>query len=65
MPRLPPVDIDPQMRPRRTCSFTSAYSARTLLQSHSSSSATSIGSPVKVPWPSSERATRTTTVSSG
>ena len=49
IPRLPPVDIDPQIRPRRTCSFTSAYSARTLLQSHSSSSATSIGRPVNVP----------------
>src|SRR5579859_1800739 len=65
MPRLPPVDIDPNMRLRRIWSFTSAYSGRTLLQSHSSSSATSCARPVKEPCPSSERAMRMTTMSFG
>ncbi len=65
MPRLPPVDMSLKIRLRRTCSFTSAYSGRTLFQSHSSSSATSCASPVKVPCPSSERAMRIATVSSG
>src|SRR4030095_11615449 len=37
----------------------------TLLQSHSSSSATSCARPVSVPWPISERAMRITQVSSG
>ena len=65
MARLPPVDMEPKMRLRRMCSFTSAYSGRTLDQSHSSSSATSCARPVKDPCPSSERAIRMTTVSSG
>src|SRR5215472_622546 len=41
------------------------YSVVTLVQSHSSSSATSWASPVSEPWPISERAMRITTVSSG
>src|SRR5262252_7900434 len=41
------------------------YSVVTLVQSHSSSSATSWASPVREPWPISERAIRITTVSSG
>jgi hypothetical protein len=41
------------------------YSVVTFDQSHSSSSATSCARPVNVPWPISERAMRTTTVSSG
>ena len=65
MPRLPPVDISFQILLRRICSFTSAYSARTLLHSQPSSSATNCAKPVKVPWPSSERAIRIVTVSSG
>ena len=65
MARLPPVLMAPKMRLRRTCSFTSAYSGLTLLQSHCNSSATSMGKPVKLPWPISERAMRMITVSSG
>ena len=42
-----------------------AYSARTLLQSHCSSSATIIGQEVKTPVPISVCATRIVTVSSG
>ena len=41
-----------------------AYSDRTLFQSHWSSSATSIARPVKLPCPSSDRAMRMITVSS-
>ena len=56
-------------RPRRGCAGDSRPGAGTpcvtLLQSHSSSSATSIGSAVSAPWPISERATRMVTVSSG
>src|SRR4029453_2867074 len=64
MPRLPPVDISPQTRLRaRFCPGVIA-SVVTLLQSHSSSSATSCASPVSVPWPISERAMRITHVSS-
>ena len=63
--RLPPVDMSPQARLRRRLSAGGTNSALTLLQSHSSSSATSIGSAVKLPWPISERATRMITVSSG
>lgn len=42
-----------------------AYSARTLVQSHANSSATIIGSDVKMPSPISDWATRITTLSSG
>src|SRR5215472_12651338 len=65
MPRLPPVAISPQTRlwarfcPGNTCSVA------TFFQSHSSSSATSCARPVRVPCPISERAIRTTQVSSG
>src|SRR5215472_2535187 len=65
MPRLPPVAISPQIRlcarfcPGKTCSVA------TFFQSHSSSSATSWARPVSVPSPISERAMRTTQVSSG
>ncbi len=64
MLRLPPVEKSPQMRLRRRFSSGRGNSVRTLLQSHSSSSATSIGSAVSVPCPISERATRMITVSS-
>ena len=46
-------------------SLAETNSVRTLLQSHSSSSATSMASPVMAPCPISERATRIVTVSSG
>ena len=65
MERLAPVDMLPQTRLRRRFSCGEANSALTLLQSHSSSSATSIGSAVKLPWPISDLATRMMTVSSG
>jgi hypothetical protein len=65
MERLAPVDILPQTRSRLRFSWGGANSAFTLLQSHSSSSATSIGSAVKLPWPISDLATRMVTVSSG
>ena len=65
MERLAPVDMLPQTRSRRRFSCGGANSALTLLQSHSSSSATSIGSAVKLPWPISDLATRMMTVSSG
>src|SRR6516225_9559075 len=65
MPRLPPVDISPQTRLRARFCPGVICSAFTLFQSHSSSSATSWTSPVIVPCPISERATRTTQVSSG
>src|SRR5206468_2815979 len=63
--RLPPVAIEPHTRLRRTCSAVETNSVRTFVQSHSSSSATSIGSPVELPCPISERATRITTLLSG
>src|SRR5205085_7180929 len=63
--RLPPVDISPQARLRRRFSSGDGNSAVTLLQSHWSSSATSIGSAVVMPCPISERATRMMTASSG
>src|SRR5689334_22830485 len=65
MPREPPVPKSPHTRLRATFSAGVGYSVVTLLQSHSSSSATSWASPVSVPWPISERAMRMTTVSSG
>ena len=65
MERLALVDMSPQTRLRLRFSAGDAYSGRTLRQSHSSSSATSMGRPVKLPWPISERATRMITVSSG
>src|SRR6202022_4677726 len=65
MPRLPPVEKSPQARLRATLWPGVGYSVVTFDQSHSSSSATSWASPVRVPWPISDRATRMTTVSSG
>ena len=64
MARLPPVDMSPQARLRTRFSCGGANSALTLLQSHSSSSATSIGSAVKLPCPISDLATWIVTVSS-
>jgi hypothetical protein len=63
--RLALVDMSPQTRCRLRFSAGAANSGFTRRQSHSSSSATSMGSAVKMPWPISERATRMTTVSSG
>ena len=63
--RLPPVAIEPHTRLRRICSAVETNSVRTFVQSHSSSSATSIGRPVELPCPISERATRITTLLSG
>src|SRR5262245_16229418 len=65
MPRLPPVDMSPQMRLRARFWPADGNSVVTFDQSHCSSSATSWARPVCVPWPISERAMRTTTVSSG
>src|SRR5512139_846134 len=65
MPRLPPVPKSPQTRLRATFSPGVGYSQVTFFQSHSSSSATICARPVSEPWPISERAMRTTTVSSG
>src|SRR5262249_51730563 len=65
MPRLPPVEKSPHTRLRRTLSPGVGYSVLTLDQSASSSSATSWASPVTVPWPISDRTTRTTILSSG
>ena len=65
MPRLPPVDMSPQMRLRARLVPGAICSRVTLFQSHSSSSATSWARPVCVPWPISERTTRITQVSSG
>src|SRR5260221_7145392 len=56
MVRLPTAAISPQTRLRFTFAFAEAYSIFTLLQSHSSSSATSIGAEVMLPCPISERA---------
>src|SRR5262249_26130116 len=65
MPRLPPVLISPHARLRARLVPGVICSVVTLLQSHSSSSATSWANPVIVPWPISERAMRITQVSSG
>src|SRR3954469_19477049 len=65
MPRLPPVEKSPHARLRATLWPGVGYSVVTFDQSHSSSSATSWARPVSVPCPISERAMRTTTVSSG
>ncbi len=65
MPRLPPVAMSPQARLRARLRPGATFSVVTLLQSHSSSSATSWARPVSVPWPISERAMRMTQVSSG
>src|SRR5688572_11560908 len=65
MPRLPPVDISPQIRLRARFWPGVIDSVATFFQSHSSSSATSWASPVSVPCPISERAIRITQVSSG
>ena len=65
IPRLPPVAKSPQIRLRLRLSPGVGYSTLTLPQSHSSSSATICASPVIVPWPISERTTRTMTASSG
>ena len=65
MPRLPPVPISPQARLRARLRPGVMPSVVTLLQSHSSSSATSCARPVSVPCPISERAMRMTQVSSG
>ena len=65
MPRLPPVEKSPQGRLRAKLCPGVGYSVVTFFQSHSSSSATICAKPVIVPWPISERTTRTTTVSSG
>ena len=63
--RLPPVDMSPHTRPRARFSCGAANSVRTLLQSHSSSSATSIARAVSTPCPISDLAIRIVTVSSG
>ncbi len=65
MPRLPPVDMSPHTRLRERLVPADGNSVVTFDQSHCSSSATSWASPVSVPWPISERAMRTITVSSG
>src|SRR6476659_10123777 len=65
MPRLPPVPISPQARLLARLRPGVTPSVVTLLQSHSSSSATSCARPVSVPCPISERAMRITQVSSG
>src|SRR5213594_2131436 len=65
MPRLPPVEKLPHGRLRATDWPGVGYSVVTFVQSASSSSATICARPVSVPSPISERATRTTTVSSG
>src|SRR5262245_49715879 len=58
MPRLPPVEKSPHTRLRATLSPGVGYSTTTLLQSASSSSATSWARPVMVPCPISARTTR-------
>ena len=63
--RLPPVDMFPHARCRRMFSSGATYSVLTLLQSHSSSSATSMGKAVDTPCPISALATRMVTESSG
>jgi hypothetical protein len=56
MVRLPTEAMSPQARLRFTFAFAEAYSILTRFQSHSSSSATSIGAEVMLPCPISERA---------
>jgi len=53
--RLPTEAMSPQARLRFTLAFAEAYSTFTRFQSHSSSSATSIGAEVMLPCPISER----------
>src|SRR6267154_742380 len=65
MPRLPPVENSPQARLRATLWPGVGYSIWTLLQSQSSSSATSCARPVIVPWPISARTARIRVVLSG
>src|ERR671923_2966236 len=65
MPRLPPVEKLPHTRLRATLWPGVGYSVVTFDQLHSSSSATICARPVSVPCPISDRAIRTTTVSSG
>src|SRR3989442_4444643 len=65
MPRLPPVEKLPHGRLRATDWPGVGYSVVTFVQSASSAQATICARPVSVPCPISERATRTTTVSSG
>src|SRR4051794_40883068 len=65
MPALPPVEKSPHARLRATLWPGVGYSVVTFDQSHPSSSATNCASPVRVPWPISERAMRMTTLSSG
>src|SRR4051812_27409398 len=65
MPREPPVPISPQARLLARLRAGLMPSTDTFFQLHSSSSATSCARPVMVPWPISERATRTTQESSG
>src|SRR6202171_2470934 len=62
---LPPVPKGPQGFLRAMLVPGVGYSQVTLFQSHSSSSATNWARPVREPWPISERAMRTTTVSLG
>jgi hypothetical protein len=63
--RLPPVDMSPHTRLRARFWCGGANSVCTLRQSQASSSATSIASPVRLPCPISDLATRMITVSSG
>ena len=63
--RLAPVDKSPQSSRRRRFSAGATSSVRTVDQSHSSSSATSMARPVIAPCPISELAMRMTTVLSG
>src|SRR4051812_5534161 len=65
MPRLPPVPISPHARLLARLRPGVMPSVATLVQSQSSSSATSWASPVRVPCPISARAMRITQVSSG
>ena len=65
MERLAPVEVSPQIRFFMRLWRGETNSVRTLLQSHASSSATSMARPVIAPCPISERATRIVTVSSG
>ena len=56
MVRLPTVAMSPYTRFCRRLSCAVAYSTRTFFQSASSSSATSMGAEVRLPWPISVRA---------
>src|SRR2546430_8936250 len=62
---LPPVPKAPQIFLRARLVPGVGYSQVTLFQSHSSSSTTNWARPVIAPWPISDLAIRTTTVSSG